>query len=121
MRDGPERRQTNNTLSNFMTPPKEYFEQVPEGAAGAQRVGPYWYAFISPDSLFEMMHDGVFEESNDDEESLDRMKDRRMKDRIDSLEDELLDLESENAEFEEKIEKLEAELAELKAKLAVAK
>lgn len=48
-----------------MIPPKEYFEQVPEGTPGAQRIGLYWFAFISPDSLFDMMNDGVFEEADD--------------------------------------------------------
>lgn len=48
-----------------MIPPKEYFEQVPEETPGAQRVGLYWFAFISPDSLFDMMNDGVFEDADD--------------------------------------------------------
>lgn len=99
-----------------MTPPKEYFEQVPEGTAGAQRVGPYWYAFISTDSLFEMMNFGIFEESDDDEDVLEAAKQEARR-----VTDEVLSLEGELEEAEETIEKLEAELAELKARQAETK
>lgn len=45
-----------------MIPPKEYFEQVPEGTPGAQRVGPYWFAFVSENALYDMLNAGIFEE-----------------------------------------------------------
>ena len=89
-----------------MIPPKEYFEQVPDGTPGAQRVGPYWFAFISPDSLFDMINVGVFEESDESDEKT-----------ISNLEDAVSDLESENEDLGDQIDKLEEEIDELKSAL----